>query len=134
MRIVLGGGRKLIFSLFFIRSQNPTRAFDQRLPAIHRPLAWRGMPHDLPKWQTVYGYFRQWTKTGVWERINDALRRMVRVAEGRKPEPTAGRDYISYLTVNQLVMLISPETESHFRQKNGDYTSQRLACRASLSH
>ena len=37
--------------------------------------AWRGMPHDLPKWQTVYGYFRQWTKTGVWERINDALRR-----------------------------------------------------------
>jgi transposase len=51
---------------------------------------WRGMPHDLPKWQTVYGYFRQWTKTGVWERINDALRREVRMAEGRKPEPTAG--------------------------------------------
>lgn len=51
---------------------------------------WRGMPHDLPKWQTVYGYFRQWSKTGVWERINDALRRAVRVAEGRQPEPTAG--------------------------------------------
>jgi putative transposase len=52
--------------------------------------AWRGIPHDLPKWQTVYGYFRQWTKAGVWERINDTLRRAVRVAEGRKPEPTAG--------------------------------------------
>ena len=52
--------------------------------------AWRGLPHDFPKWQTVYGYFRQWTKTGVWERINNALRRAVRMAEGKDPEPTAG--------------------------------------------
>jgi putative transposase len=51
--------------------------------------AWRGLPHDFPKWQTVYGYFRQWTKSGVWDRINDALRRAVRVAEGKEPEPTA---------------------------------------------
>ena len=51
---------------------------------------WRGLPHDFPIWQTVYGYFRQCVKTGVWERINDALRRAVRVAEGRQPEPTAG--------------------------------------------
>jgi putative transposase len=50
---------------------------------------WRGLPHDFPKWQTVYGYFRQWTKAGVWEQINDALRREVRVAEGKEPEPTA---------------------------------------------
>lgn len=52
--------------------------------------AWRGLPHDLPKWQTVYGYFRQCVKTGVWERINDALRRAVREAEGKQAEPTAG--------------------------------------------
>lgn len=52
--------------------------------------AWRGLPHDFPKWQTVYSYFRQWSKTGVWEQINDALRREVRLAEGRQPEPTAG--------------------------------------------
>lgn len=50
---------------------------------------WRGMPHDLPKWQTAYGYFRQWTKTGVWERINAALRDVVRVAAGKASEPTA---------------------------------------------
>jgi putative transposase len=47
------------------------------------------LPHDFPKWQTVYGYFRQWTKTGVWEQINDALRSAVRVAEGKESEPTA---------------------------------------------
>jgi len=51
---------------------------------------WRGLPHDFPKWQTVYGCFRQWTKAGAWERINAALRRAVRVAEGKHPEPTAG--------------------------------------------
>jgi putative transposase len=51
---------------------------------------WRGMPHDFPAWQTVYAYFRQWTKSGVWEQINDVLRRAVRVAEGKNPEPTAG--------------------------------------------
>jgi transposase len=50
---------------------------------------WRGLPHDFPKWQTVYGYFRQWRQMGVWETINDSLRRQVREAEGRKPEPTA---------------------------------------------
>lgn len=52
--------------------------------------AWRGLPHDLPKWQTVYGYFRQCVKTGVWERINDVLRHAVREAEGKQAEPTAG--------------------------------------------
>jgi transposase len=51
---------------------------------------WRGLPHDFPAWQTVYGYYRQWRKEGVWEQINDALRRAVRVAEGKQPEPTAG--------------------------------------------
>ncbi len=50
---------------------------------------WRGLPHDLPKWQTVYGYFRYWTKIGVWERINATLRDAVRVAEGKGSEPTA---------------------------------------------
>ena len=35
--------------------------------------AWRLLPHDFPPWQTVYGYFRSWRKTGVWEQINDAL-------------------------------------------------------------
>jgi putative transposase len=50
---------------------------------------WRGLPHDFPKWQTVYGYFRQWTKAGIWEQINSHLRRELRKAAGRKAEPTA---------------------------------------------
>ena len=50
---------------------------------------WRMMPKDLPPWQTVYGYFWRWKKQGVWERINAALVRTVRVKNERKPEPSA---------------------------------------------
>lgn len=51
---------------------------------------WRLLPHDLPKWKTVYTYFVQWHEAGVFERINARLRSEVRVAAGRLPEPTAG--------------------------------------------
>lgn len=50
---------------------------------------WRGLPHDFPKWQTVYAYFRRWTKAGVWDEINAALRNAVRLKEGKASEPTA---------------------------------------------
>ncbi|MGH2585172.1 MAG: IS5 family transposase [Dehalococcoidia bacterium] len=51
--------------------------------------AWRLLPHDLPPWQTVYAYFRRWQADGTWERIAGALRRDLRVAAGRQPEPSA---------------------------------------------
>jgi putative transposase len=49
---------------------------------------WRMMPHDLPPWETVYGYFAQWRDAGVFERINAELRRKLRVEECRDPEPS----------------------------------------------
>jgi putative transposase len=52
--------------------------------------AWRLLPHDFPAWQTVYGYFRTWRKTGIWEQMNDALREAVRVQAGREVAPSAG--------------------------------------------
>jgi putative transposase len=50
---------------------------------------WRLMPHDLPNWSTVYLYFREWKQAGIWEQVNAALRRAVRVSLGRDPEPSA---------------------------------------------
>ena len=52
--------------------------------------SWRMLPHDFPPWQSVYDYFRRWRKDGTLQRIHDALRREVRVAAGREPEPSAG--------------------------------------------
>jgi transposase len=53
-------------------------------------IKWRAMPHDLPAWQTVYGYFRRWSQSGVWEQVNQALARQVRVADGREEQPSLG--------------------------------------------
>jgi putative transposase len=51
---------------------------------------WDMLPHDLPARSTVDDYFNQWKHDGTWQAINDALRRRVRVAEGRAPAPSAG--------------------------------------------
>jgi putative transposase len=50
---------------------------------------WRSLPHDFPKWQVVYAYFRAWERDGVWQNLNDGLREKVRVAAGREAQPSA---------------------------------------------
>lgn len=51
--------------------------------------SWRMLPKDFPPYQTVYRYFRAWSKDGTWERIHDALRNLVRQKEGRETSPSA---------------------------------------------
>jgi len=53
-------------------------------------IKWRAMPHDLPKWQSVYTYFRAWETDRTWQRLNDELRVMVRLKAGRNAQPSAG--------------------------------------------
>lgn len=48
------------------------------------------LPKDFPPWQTVYGYFRDWTNDGTLQRLHDTLREQVRAKEGRNAEPSAG--------------------------------------------
>lgn len=52
--------------------------------------AWRSLPPEFPPWSTVLKCYLRWRDDGVIDAIHDALRRMVRVVEGRAPEPTAG--------------------------------------------
>lgn len=51
--------------------------------------AWRLLPHDMPVWSTVYDYFRQFRKAGVWHCIHDTLRAQLRRQEGRQESPSA---------------------------------------------
>jgi putative transposase len=50
---------------------------------------WRALPHDFPKWKTVYTAFWRWRKAGLWQKINDTLRERLRLAAKKKPTPTA---------------------------------------------
>lgn len=52
--------------------------------------AWSLLPHDFPLYQTVFGYFNAWRKSGVLQMMNDALRTAVREQEEREEEASAG--------------------------------------------
>lgn len=86
--------------------QHITHFFDGQTFRIHHPRAlvnamfylnkagcqWRMLPQGeagFPPWQTVYYHFRRWQRSGLWRRLNDALRRAVRVKAGRRPSPSA---------------------------------------------
>jgi len=51
--------------------------------------AWRMLPKDFPKWQTVYHYFRAWRLDGTWERLHAQLVQWERVAQGHEAAPSA---------------------------------------------
>jgi len=51
--------------------------------------AWRMMPNDLPPWYTVYQQTRRWLKAEVFAAMVHDLRALLRVAQGRKANPSA---------------------------------------------
>jgi transposase len=51
--------------------------------------SWRMMPNDLPPWEIVYQQTQRWIAAGVFEAMVHDLREMLRMAEGRAPDPTA---------------------------------------------
>ena len=51
--------------------------------------SWRMMPNDLPPWEAVYQQSQRWIKAGVFEDLVHDLRSLLRVAKGRKEQPTA---------------------------------------------
>src|SRR5918998_5280660 len=52
---------------------------------------WRMLPHDFPPWEAVYQQTRRWIAAGVFEAmVHDLLREVLRLAQGRAPEPSLG--------------------------------------------
>jgi len=51
---------------------------------------WRMVPREFGPWKTIYGYFKAWREAGVWARLLEALRQLVRKRQGRQSEPSAG--------------------------------------------
>ena len=50
---------------------------------------WRMLPREFGPWPTVHHYYRLWRRSGLLQAIHDALRRQVRIQDGRKPCPSA---------------------------------------------
>jgi transposase len=50
---------------------------------------WRMMPNDLPPWYTVYQQTQRWISAGVFADMVHDLRALLRLAKGRKEQPSA---------------------------------------------
>lgn len=51
--------------------------------------AWRRLPQDLPKWKTVYHYFRTWRLDGTSEKVPEHCVQWERVVQGHESVPSA---------------------------------------------
>ncbi len=49
---------------------------------------WRMLPNDLPPWEAVYQQTQRWLQAGVFEAMVNDLRQLLRVAAGRKEQPS----------------------------------------------
>ena len=75
--------------------------------------AWRMLPHDLPPWRITYYYFMKWKQQGIWQKIHDHLRDLVRLKAGKKkPRP------LRLLTVKALKLLTTEECVDMMQARN----------------
>lgn len=52
--------------------------------------SWDMLPNDFPAKSTVFEYYRDWQRDETWERVHVALRKKLRLQEGREAKATAG--------------------------------------------
>lgn len=81
--------------LILMKEDAPQR--DHELRAVFNGLRWivrtgaqwRMLPNDLPPWYTVYQQAQRWIAAGVFEDIVHDLRALLRLAKGKKEQPSA---------------------------------------------
>src|SRR5918999_5582019 len=71
------------------RRYDPREVFDALRWLVRTGSQWRYLPHDFPPWEAVYQQAQRWLNAGCFEAIVDDLRGMLRLADGRDPQPTA---------------------------------------------
>ncbi|MBA2224704.1 transposase [thermophilic bacterium 2918] len=72
------------------RTWSPRHIVNAIFSVIRTGCPWRILPTAFPPGQTVSGYFRRWTDSGLKEPINAVLVGQVCQKAGRLPSPSAG--------------------------------------------
>jgi transposase len=115
-----------------LRPLLPDRARTGRPPKDHRPILdallwlartgapWRDLPERYGPWRSVATRFYRWTRSGLWDRILSALRR---VADAR-----GGIDWELH-----MVDATSVRAHRHAAGARGGSTSRRWGARAGAS-
>ena len=67
--------------------------FCAALYIVREGCRWRSLPHDYPKWSTVYYHFKKWSKkredgTSILDEVLEELVQSERVINGRQPKTT----------------------------------------------
>ncbi len=62
---------------------------------------WRNLPSNFPRWDSVYYYFRKWTKDGTFKRMNEGLNKIERERQGKSATP-------SMLSIDSQSIKLSP--------------------------
>src|SRR5574341_933692 len=71
------------------RDHNLRDVFDGVRWIVRTGAQWRMMPNDLPPWYTVYQQAQRWIEAGVFEDMVHDLRALLRLAKGKKEQPSA---------------------------------------------
>lgn len=71
------------------RDHNLREVFNGLRWIVRTGAQWRMMPNDLPPWFTVFQQTQRWIRAGIFEAMVHDLREVLRVAAGRKPQPSA---------------------------------------------
>src|ERR1700733_9680772 len=71
------------------REHDLREVFDALRWIVRAGAPWRYLPHNFPPWEMVYQQTQRWIKAGVFEAMVRDLREILRMVQGRTPDPSA---------------------------------------------
>jgi transposase len=86
------------------------------------------LPNDLPPWEAIYQQTQRWLTAGVFEAIVNDLRQLLRIATGRKAQPSGA-------IFDSCTLQSSPESRTGGLRRSETTQGQQSAYgRGSLGH